>query len=59
MTTEKETVANQIEGMCVRFIPKDCYREVSEDSVFVQKLSDVDSEWNKWKDDEKDAEPKI
>ena len=51
-------MANQIDGMCVRFIPKDCYREVSEDSVFVQKLSDVDSEWNKWKDDEKDAKPK-
>jgi len=51
-------VANQIEGMCVRFIFQNYYREVSEDSVFVQKLSDVDSEWNKWKDDEKDAEPK-
>ena len=44
--------------MYIRFIPKDCYREVSKDSVFVQKLSDVDSEWNKWKDDEKDAGPK-
>ena len=42
ITTEKETVANQIEGMCVRFIFQNYYRRVSKDCTFAQKLSDVD-----------------
>ena len=58
VATEKEVSANQISGVRVRFIPETRYRGAGKGRVSTRGLSDVDIEWNEWKGDEKDAEPK-
>ena len=56
--TEEEVTANQISGVRVRFIPETRYRGAGKGRVSTRGLSDIDIEWNEWKGDEKDAEPK-
>ena len=58
VATEKEVSANQIKGVRVRFIPETRYRGAGKGRVSTRGLSDIDIEWNEWKGDEKDAEPK-
>ena len=58
VATEEEVTANQISGVRVRFIPETRYRGAGKGRVSTRGLSDIDIEWNEWKGDEKDAEPK-
>ena len=58
VATEKEVSANQISGVRVRFLPETRYRGAGKGRVSTRGLSDVDIEWEEWKGEEKDAEPK-
>ncbi|WP_314321876.1 HU family DNA-binding protein [Prevotella nigrescens] len=58
VATEKEVSVNQIKGVRVRFIPETRYRGAGKGRVSTRSLSDVDIDWEEWKEEEKGAEPK-
>ena len=58
VATEKEVTAKLINGVRVRFIPETRFRGSGKGRVSTRSLSDVDTDWEEWKGEEKGVEPK-